>query len=359
MLESAPGQTPQKRVVVQPDSARFVEVVNGTTEIVDYRGRRAVKLVPSPETAGKDQDMMAILAGNQFKDGTIEVDVAGAPRPGMPSDSRGFIGIAFRTGAHGEWSEVFYLRPTNGRADDQLRRNHSVQYVSHPDFTWSRLRQENPGVYESYVDLEPGVWTAMKIVVSGTTARLYVNGAGQPCLVVNDLKHGDAAGQIALWAHVETNAFFSAVTTTPSAGGTEAPVLTVSGATFALSVADLDASTKWYVEKLGLSVVMRAPRTDATRAKMTMLNGGGLAVELIQHDDAVSLHSILPAARDAISVHGIAKVGVTVDDFDKTLNSLKARGVEIAYGPWPKRADQPANVIIRDNAGNLIQILGK
>ena len=215
LLQSAFGQdAPQKRVVLRPDSARFVQVVNGHTEVVAYRGRRAVKLVPSAETAGRDDDMLAILDGSQFKDGTIEVSVAGAPRPGMPADSRGFIGVAFRTGAHGEWSEVFYLRPTNGRADDQLRRNHSVQYVSHPDFPWRRLRQETPGVYESYVDLEAGVWTAMKIVVSGTTARLYINGAEQPCLVVSDVKHGDGAGRIGLWAHVETDAYFGAITTT-------------------------------------------------------------------------------------------------------------------------------------------------
>ena len=149
-----------------------------------------------------------------FQDGTIELNVAGAPRPGMPPDSRGFIGLSFRTGDHGEWSEVFYLRPTNGRADDQIRRNHSAQYVSHPQFTWDRLRHESPGVYESYVDLEPGAWTSIKIVVAGKTARLYVNGAAQPTLIVNDLKHGDGPGRIALWAHVETDAYFGPITVT-------------------------------------------------------------------------------------------------------------------------------------------------
>jgi hypothetical protein len=201
--------------VIQPDSARFTQMINGRAEVVDYRGRRAVKLVPSPDTKGKDMDMLAILDGTEFKDGEIRVDLSGAPRPGMPPDSRGFIGLAFRTGAHGEWSEVFYLRPTNGRADDQLRRNHSVQYVSHPDYTWNRLRQEAPGVYESYADLEAGAWTSMRIVVSGTTARLYVDGAAQPCLVVDDLKHGDAGGRIALWAHVETDAYFGPITVAP------------------------------------------------------------------------------------------------------------------------------------------------
>lgn len=197
--------------VILPDSAHFTDVLNGRTELVNYRGRRAVKLVPSQMNA-MDGDMLAILDAGEFKDGSIAIDVAGAPRAGMPADARGFIGIAFRTGAHGEWSEVFYLRPTNGRADDQARRNHSVQYVSHPEYPWNRLRKEAPGVYESYTDLENGAWTRMRIVVSGTRARLYVNNAEQPCLVVNDLKHGDVAGRIALWANVQTDAYFGTLT---------------------------------------------------------------------------------------------------------------------------------------------------
>lgn len=213
--QMAGGQaTLQSRLIVRPDSARFSQVLNGRASVVDYRGRRAVKLTVLPEAIGKDADMLAILADGKFKNGTIELDVAGAPRAGAPVDARGFIGLAFRTGDHGEWSEVMYLRPTNGRADDQLRRNHSVQYISHPDYTWSRLRQESPGVYESYADMEPGAWTKMKIVVSGTAARLYVNGAAQPCLIVNDLKHGDGAGRVALWAHVDTDAYFGAISLT-------------------------------------------------------------------------------------------------------------------------------------------------
>ena len=54
----------------------------------------------------------------------------------------------------------------------------------------------------------------MRIVVSGTKARLYVNNAAQPCLVVNDLKHGDVPGRIALWANVQTDAYFGALTIT-------------------------------------------------------------------------------------------------------------------------------------------------
>jgi len=197
-----------------PGLPAIAEVMNGRTEPVTYRGVRALRLMPAPEAAAKDEDMMAVLDGPEFRDGTIEVEVAGAPRPGTPPDSRGFIGISFRTGPHGEWSDVFYLRPTNGRADDQLRRNHAVQYVSHPEYPWYRLREESPGVYEAYADLEPGAWTEMRIEVEGSRARLYLNRATQPCLVVNDLKHGERPGRIALWAHVQTEAYFGPIAIT-------------------------------------------------------------------------------------------------------------------------------------------------
>jgi hypothetical protein len=187
---------------------KVAEVVNGHVERVTYRGRPALKLIPGDS---KDENMLAILDAPAFEDGTIEADVAGAPRIGTSPDARGFIGISFRTGPHGAWSEVFYIRPTNGRADDQLRRNHSVQYVSHPDYPWFRLRQESPGLYESYADLETGAWTRLRIVVAGKTARLYINDSPQPVLVVNDLKHGDAPGRIALWGNVQTEAYFGAV----------------------------------------------------------------------------------------------------------------------------------------------------
>lgn len=210
-----PGEKAVGRSDDQAELPTFSEVVNGHTKLVTYRGVRAVKLVPAPETDGKDEDVLALLDGADFKDGTIQLDVAGAPRPGMPADSRGFLGVSFRTGPHGAWSEVFYLRPTNGRVDDQLRRNHAVQYAADPEFPWYRLRKESPGVYESYADMEAGAWTTMKIEVAGTTARLYVNGASQPCLVINDLKHGDHAGRIALWAHVQTDAYFGPISITP------------------------------------------------------------------------------------------------------------------------------------------------
>jgi hypothetical protein len=97
----------------------------------------------------------------------------------------------------------------NGRIQDQAMRNHSAQYVSSPGYGWKKLREENPWVYESHVDLEPGKWTHLKIVVSGDKAQLHVNGAAQPTLIVNDLKRGKSRGAVALWAHCTTEAYFS------------------------------------------------------------------------------------------------------------------------------------------------------
>ena len=137
------------------------------------------------------------------------------------------------------------------------------------------------------------------------------------------------------------------------------PVLETKGAFFALSIANMDSSVRWYREKLGLNVAMQVPRSDPTKAAMTLLQGGGLTVELVQQDESVPLRNFLPEPKGALFVHGIFKVGVTVDDFDTALATLRARGVDIAIGPFPKTATQPANAIIRDNAGNYIQIFGK
>jgi hypothetical protein len=149
-------------------------------------------------------------------DGVIEVALAGAPAPGAFGDARGFIGVAFRVQPSAAKFELLYLRPTNGRAEDQLRRNHSTQYSSFPDWPWQRTRQETPGLYESYVDLEPGVWTKVKIVLAGGKARLYVHGAEQPCLIVNDLKLSPAKGAIGLWTGPGTDGYFANLHTTPA-----------------------------------------------------------------------------------------------------------------------------------------------
>jgi hypothetical protein len=192
-----------------PAVAQSVDRLDGRNASIaqtTFKGRSAVQVVAAPDAPNAAS--YAVVKDASFQNGTIEVELAGQPAAGAGTGARGFIGIAFRLQSNGAY-EYIYLRPTNGRADDQVRRNHSTQYSSHPDFDFARARKEAPEKYESYVDLEPGVWTRFKIVVEGRTARLYVHGAEQPCLIVNDLKLEPGSGGVALWVGPGTEGYFS------------------------------------------------------------------------------------------------------------------------------------------------------
>jgi 3-keto-disaccharide hydrolase len=194
------------------DRTTTFQVSNTRLEWVQHAGRLAVHFAPLPgHEEATDETMSALLVDSDFTDGTIEVDVSGARRAGYAADNtsahKGHIGLSFRV--RGDTAERFYVRPENSILDDQLFRNRSVQYEADPDYSFNRLRQETPGVYESYAPMRPGAWTTLRIEVAGTKARLYVNGSAEPVLVVNDLKNGTHGGKIALWTRISTDAYFS------------------------------------------------------------------------------------------------------------------------------------------------------
>ena len=195
------------------DALNEMQARNVKTERVTYKGRGALRVTDSAPANVPDGERLVILSKTAFQDGVIEIELTGEPGANAGEGARGFVGVAFRVSPDAAKDalkyECFYLRPTNGRADDQVRRNHSVQYISFPDFPWQRLRKEFPEKYESYVDLVPGEWTKVKIEARGDKARLYVHGASQPVLVVNDLKLGHSRGQIALWVGPGTVAHFA------------------------------------------------------------------------------------------------------------------------------------------------------
>jgi hypothetical protein len=182
-----------------------------TISNVTYLGKKAVRVDTKPGVPNGQS--YAVLKGSHFHNGTIEVSLAGKVGANAGPDARGYIGIAFRL--QGNRYDYVFVRPTNGRVEDQVRRNHATQYAAQPDYDYDRLRRESPEKYESYVDLQPGVWTRFKIVIDGTKARLYVHGAEQPCLVVNDMKHGDSEGAVALWVGPGTEGYFTDLKITP------------------------------------------------------------------------------------------------------------------------------------------------
>lgn len=197
-----------------------------TAEAATLDGKKGVRVTIAPEVERQAAGMtpeqraqiepLAVLEGTDFSSGVIEAEIAGMPASGAGEGARGFVGIAFRLQPDLRTYDAFYLRPTNGRAEDQERRNHATQYISHPQWPWFRLRQETPSKYESYVDLMPGVWTKIRIEVRGGQARLYVHDNPQPVLIVNDLKSGAAArGGVALWTGPGTIGHFRNLVITP------------------------------------------------------------------------------------------------------------------------------------------------
>ena len=194
---------------IRLDSPDQLKLLNVKAETVNFKGRKAIRIDDAAPPELGDEGRLAILPNTDFQDGVIEVDLTGEPRPGAGEGARGFVGLAFRIAPDQSRFECIYLRPTNGRAEDQTRRNHSVQYISMPGFPWHLLRKDFPEKYESYVDLVAGEWTKVKIEVRGDKARLYVNGVEQPTLLINDLKQGQSKGSVALWVGPGTLAHFA------------------------------------------------------------------------------------------------------------------------------------------------------
>lgn len=177
--------------------------------VQQMQGSPVVKVVKDSTVTAADEPTYVRIRDLDFKDGVIEVKVLSKLLASAPQTARGFIGIAFRIDESNSKFECIYIRPTNGRADDQVRRNHSTQYFSFPDYKFTRLRKEFPEMYESYADMGLNEWIHMKIVVKGSVAKLFLNNNKQPSLIVNDLKLGaNSSGAIGLFVDIGTEGYF-------------------------------------------------------------------------------------------------------------------------------------------------------
>jgi hypothetical protein len=172
-------------------------------------GKQVLRVAKDSTVKAVDEPTYVRIKGIDFQDGIIEVKVLSRLlKTARPSD-RGFIGIAFRIDEQHSKFEGIYIRPTNGRADDQVRRNHSIQYFSYPNFKFDRLRKEAPETFETYADMGLNEWITMRIEVKGKEVKLFLNNSQYPVLLVKDLKLGDkASGGIGLWVDVGTEGYF-------------------------------------------------------------------------------------------------------------------------------------------------------
>jgi hypothetical protein len=187
-----PGAIAQ--TVTEPDlktiaSGEGWTVINRTATVLVQDGRTVA------EFDAKPGDGMAKLEGLSFTTGEIECDILGRSVPVQGS----FIGIAFGVQSPEAYDAV-YFRPFNFRSEDPDRRSHSVQSISHPEWTWGRLRQEKPGQFEKPIEPAPDGdrWFHVRIVVGASKVEAYVDGAAEPCLSVERLS-GPRTGAVALW----------------------------------------------------------------------------------------------------------------------------------------------------------------
>lgn len=218
VIGASAGMAQPRQQKMPLNTLNGIQPVKAQVSVEKYLEKPSLRVVDTgmSNNAGGPEVAHAKIKDLRFHNGAIELELAATPLAAAGELARGFVGIAFRIADDGSKFECIYLRPTNGRAEEQIRRNHSVQYYSYPDYPWHRSRKETPEKYETYVDLVAGEWTKIRIEVEGDKARLYVHGATQPTLIVNDLKHGpDQAGAIGLWIGYGTDAHFANLIVTP------------------------------------------------------------------------------------------------------------------------------------------------
>ena len=195
---------------IEPDLARLAEskgfkVFNRSVSSFADGGKKGVRLNEGPG------DGVAFLPGIEFTNGTIECDLLG-----KDVQQQSFVGLAFH-GVDGTTLDAIYFRPFNFKAEDPARRSHGVQYVSHPVYTWQKLRDEQPGKYEQSLNPapDPNAWFHARVVVASPKVSVFVGDAKEPVLVVNQLSDR-RRGLVGLWVGNTSGGDFANVKIVPA-----------------------------------------------------------------------------------------------------------------------------------------------
>jgi hypothetical protein len=192
-----------QETVITPDLTKIISgdgwrIINREPEIVVENGKTCVHFKALNQQGG-----IAWLENFEFTNGVIEVDIKGKNVRGGS-----FLGIAFR-GINDSTYDAVYFRPFNFDSAANLQ-GHSVQYISHPEYTWFRLRKEHPGQYENSIipPPDPDKFFHVKIVINKPNVKVYVNDIKEPSLVVDELSDR-TGGKIGLWMDFTTDGTFA------------------------------------------------------------------------------------------------------------------------------------------------------
>ena len=154
-----------------------IHVINREAVYVDTLDKKYLSL-------SRDKEVGLIwLPVEEFQNGTIEIIMRG-----INEFQRSFIGIAFH-GSNDSTYDAVYCRPFNFFAEDSIRRIRSIQYISHPKYTWEKLRTEQNGVFEKEIinSPDPDDWFKMTLIIDGKIIKAFINSNETPSLVVEKL----------------------------------------------------------------------------------------------------------------------------------------------------------------------------
>jgi len=176
------------------NDAKAWKLINAECVVSKEDDKDVVRLKPKVEVAKGSSIGLALVEGQEFSEGTIELDLKGKGK-----DEASFVGVAFSV-ADEKTFEAVYFRPFNFMRDDAVARTHAVQYVAWPDHRWEKLRKDTPNKYEMAVKPvpDPAKWFHARIEVTKSKVSVWVDDAKDPCLTV-DRFDDHKKGQVGLF----------------------------------------------------------------------------------------------------------------------------------------------------------------
>ena len=146
------------------------------------------------------------LPVKDFQNGIIEITMRG-----NSEFQRSFVGIAFN-GSDDSTYEAVYCRPFNFAAEDSIRSIRSIQYISHPEYTWEKLRNEQNGIFEKRIvnPPDPNEWFNMKLVINDNEVKAFINNSEEPSLIVEKLS-SLASGKVGIFVADNSGGDFESI----------------------------------------------------------------------------------------------------------------------------------------------------
>jgi hypothetical protein len=182
------GQKAKEVDLTRLFKSKQLEIVNRQAKLMSQGDEEYLEVSESGEEG------LIWLPEKSFKNGSLEIEMRG-----KDLFQKSFVGIAFH-GSNDSTYEAVYCRPFNFFAKDSIRRIHAIQYISHPVYTWKKLRDERNGVFEKEIISPPDLngWFIMRLEINGKVVKAYINNAQTPSLVVERIGNIDS-GKIGLF----------------------------------------------------------------------------------------------------------------------------------------------------------------